>query len=144
MKLRILAVALVLFASTAIGYAKSSPNVSVNLQQLTSTNDTFYFRGPVSIQYRLEVRNPTSQPVTLRSLRLESIGPGAYTIHSGNTPLKLQLGPNESRAVTISAWGRARGGFMSAEEPVTIQGTAYFNSPSGSFVKLFNENIMQP
>jgi hypothetical protein len=144
MKLRILAVALVLFASTAIGYAKSSPNVSVNMQQLNSTNDTFYFRGPVSIQYRLEVTNPTSQPVTLRSLRLESIGPGAYTIHTTTTPLKLQLGPNESRAVTISAWGRARGGFLSADEPVTIQGTAYFNSPSGSFVKLFNENIMQP
>jgi len=144
MKSKILAVALVLFASAAIGYAKSSPNVSVNMQQLTSTNDTFYFRGPVSIQYRLEVTNPTSQPVTLRSLRLESIGPGAYTIHTTTTPLKLQLGPNESRAVTISAWGRARGGFLSADEPVTIQGTAYFNSPSGSFVKLFNENIMQP
>jgi len=144
MKFKILAVALVLFASTAIGYAKSSPNVAVNLQQLTSTNDMFYFRGPVSIQYRLEVRNPTSQPVTLRSLRLESIGPGAYTIHTTSTPLKLQLGPNESRAVTISAWGRARGGFLSAGEPVTIQGTAYFNSPSGSFVKLFNENIMRP
>jgi hypothetical protein len=144
MKLRILAVALVLFASTAIGYAKSSPNVAVNLQQLTSTNDTFYFRGPVNIQYRLEVSNPTSQPVTLRSLRLESIGPGAYTIHSGNTPLKLQLGPNQTRAITISAWGRARGGFLTTDEPVTIQGTAYFNSPSGSFVKLFNENIMQP
>jgi hypothetical protein len=144
MKFKILAVALVLFASTAIGYAKSSPNVAVNLQQLTSTNDMFYFRGPVSIQYRLEVRNPTSEPVTLRSLRLESIGPGAYTIHTTSTPLKLQLGPNESRAVTISAWGRARGGFLSADEPVTIQGTAYFNSPSGPFVKLFNENIMRP
>jgi hypothetical protein len=144
MKFKVFAVALVLFASAAIGHAKESPKVAINLSQLTSTNDTFYFRGPVNIQYRLEVRNPTSQTVTLRSLRLESIGPGAYSIHSSSTPLKLQLGPNESKAMTISLWGRARGGFMTASEPVTIRGTAYFNSPSGSFVKLFNENIMQP
>jgi hypothetical protein len=143
MKFKILALALVVFASAAIGNAKDAPNIAVNLEQLTSTPDVFYFSGPVNVQYRLTVSNPTSQPVTLSRLQLETIGPGAYSVHSASSSMKLRLGPNESRSMVISVWGRANGGYMNSDAPVTIHGTAYFTSPSGSFVRMFNENLMQ-
>jgi hypothetical protein len=97
----------------------------------------------VNIQYRLSVTNPTSEPVTLRSLQLQTIGPGAYSLRATSTPMKMQLGPNETKSMTISVWGRAHGGFLTSGAPVTIHGTGYFNAPSGAFVKMFNENIMQ-
>src|SRR4249920_3558569 len=106
MKHKILTLTLVLLASAAIGSAARSPNVPINLTQLTSTPDVFYFRGPVNVQYRLEVTNPTAQSLKLSRLQIESIGPGAYSIHSTSTPMNLKLGPNETRAVTISVWGR--------------------------------------
>jgi len=143
MKHKILALTLVLLASAAIGSAARSPNVPINLTQITTTPDIFYFRGPVNIQYQLSVTNPTDQPLKLSRLQIESIGPGAYSIHSTSTPMNLKLAPNETRTMTISVWGRARGGFLSADEPVTIHGTAYFNGASGSFVRMFNENFMQ-
>jgi hypothetical protein len=143
MKHKIFAFALVLLASAAIGNAKDAPNIAVNLEQLTSTPDVFYFSGPVNVQYRLTVSNPTPHPVTLSRLQLESIGPDAYSIHSASSSMKLRLGANESRSMVISVWGRANGGYLNSDAPVTIHGTAYFSGASGAFVRMFNENLMQ-
>ncbi len=53
----------------------------------------------------------------------------------------LKVAPNATTAYTISVWGYSRGGYLASGEPVTIQGTAYFKGSSGSFVRVFNQNI---
>ena len=70
--------------------------------------------------------NPTNETFKLRRLNLQTIGPGAYSLRTGDSPMNFSAG-----------------GFMRASEPVTLRGLAYFDGPSGSFVKMFNEVIPQ-
>jgi hypothetical protein len=72
------------------------------------------------------VQNPTSQPITLRRMELNSAGSGAYFIRSGSTPMNVKVAANASATFSISTWGRARDGYLSAAEPVVIQGRAFF------------------
>ena len=120
----------------------SGPPVSVRIAPLDTTSDLFYFRGPIGLRYGVEVSNPSNEPVTLRRLDLHSAGGGAYALRADSTPMKVKVPPGASKTFSISTWGRARGGFINAGEPVILQGTAYFDSPRGPFVKLFQENVV--
>ncbi len=133
------------FLLTACASSNNSngPNVAVQLAQVSSTNDVFYFRGPVNVQYQVQITNPTNQPLTLTRLDLQTIGTGAYSLRANGTPMNLKVPPNATTAYLISVWGYSRGGYLASSEPVTIRGTAYFQGPNGSFVRLFNQNISQ-
>ena len=142
MKCAVFALSLSVFlVGCASSNQPSGPAVAVQLEQLNSSNDIFYFRGPVNIQYRVAITNPTNQPLTLTRLDLQTIGSGAYSLRTNSTPMNLQVAPNATSAYTISVWGFSRGGYLASSEPVTIRGTAYFKGPSGSFIRLFNQNI---
>jgi hypothetical protein len=132
---------LVLVGCASSPSSSNAPNVTLHLAQVNTPSDVFYFAGPVNIQYRLTISNPTSQPLTLTRLDLRTFGPGAYSLRTAATPMNLKIAPNGTSTYLISVWGRARGGYLASSEPVSIQGTAYFKGPSGSFVKIFNENI---
>ena len=137
-----LAISFLLLAGCASSGQQSGPPVTVQIQQVNNVNDVFYYRGPVNVQYRVAINNPTSEPMTLTRLDLSTIGPGAYSLQANGTPMNLKVPPNSTAVYTISVWGYARGGFMASSEPVTLRGTAYFQgSSSGAFIKMFNENI---
>ncbi|MDQ6801816.1 MAG: hypothetical protein M3041_13365 [Acidobacteriota bacterium] len=121
----------------------SGPDVRVHLEQVSGPPDVYYFAGPVNIQYRLSIANPTDEPLTLTRLDLQTLGSGAYSLRAAATPMNLKVPPNANASYLISVWGRANGGYLSAGEPVTIRGTAYFQSQTTkkSFVRLFTENI---
>ena len=135
-----LGLGLFLFACASSNQS-NGPNVSIHLAQVAQSNDVFYFRGPVSIQYQLSIANPTNQELTLTRLDLQTIGPGAYSLRANGTPMNLKVAPNSTSTYLISVWGYSSGGYLRSSEPVSIRGTAYFKGPSGSFLKLFNENI---
>ena len=134
---------LVFVAACATSQQASGPDVKIHLAQTNTPSDIFYFAGPVNIQYQLSVANPTNQPLTLGRLDLETVGPGAYSLRTTATPMNLQIPANGTSVFKISVWGRARGGYLSATEPVTIRGTAFFRGSTGSFVKIFMENLSQ-
>jgi hypothetical protein len=138
------AVAVVLLIALS-GYASSSsdsPKIDVRLTQISTPADTFFFRGPISLQYQLSIANPTGEPVTLRRLELSTLGPGAYFLRTGATPITRTIRANGTTTITLSAWGRASGGDLRMEEPVTIRGLAYFDRPHGKgFVRQFIETL---
>ena len=69
MKCAVFALSLSVFlVGCASSNQPSGPAVAVQLEQLNSSNDVFYFRGPVNIQYRVAITNPTNQPLTLTRL----------------------------------------------------------------------------
>lgn len=138
-----LSAVVLLLAGCGSGASQSTgPNVTVHLRQINTPHDIFYFAGPVNIQFALEVTNPTNEPVTLQRLELETIGPGAYYLRTGSTPINLTVKPNSTATTTLSAWGRSRGGYLTSTEPVTLRAVAYFSAPSGQFVKVIQENFM--
>ena len=130
-------------AACASSNQPAGPEVAVRLAQANAPNDVFYFAGPVSIQYQLAITNPTNQPLTLERLDLQTIGPGAYSLRTAATPMNLKIPPNGTSVFNIAVWGRSRGGYLTATEPVTVRGTAYFRGPSGTFVRIFTENLSQ-
>jgi len=121
--------------------AADSPKLDIQLRQ-ASMPDMFLFRGPINLQYQLTISNPTNEPVTLRRIDLSSIGPGAYTLHTG-TPITRTIPAGGTTTIALSAWGRASGGYLRSEEPVTIRGVGYFDSRGRkSFIKQFTETFM--
>jgi hypothetical protein len=120
----------------------TGPNLDIHLQQASGVPDMFYFRGPINLQYRLSIANPTGTPLTLRRLDLRTIGPGAYSIRTGSTPIRQTIAPNGTTTVVLSAWGQATGGYLRSEEPVNVRGVAYFDTPDGhGFVRQFVETF---
>jgi len=143
MKAKIAAAFILLIGLSGYAWGASEPKLDIHLQQLTSTDDMFYFRGPINIQYRLTVSNPTDQPVTLRRLELSTMGPGSYSLRTGASPVTRTIPPNSTTSITLSAWGRSSGGYLRSQEPVSIRGVAYFEDAGRhSFVKQFVENFI--
>ena len=140
----VVAAAVLLLAGCASSSQSSGPDVAVHLQQVSGPPDVYYFAGPVNIQYRVSITNPTSDPLTLTRLDLQTFGPGAYSLRTEATPMNLKVPQNSAASYLISVWGRARGGFLNSTEPVTIRGTAYFRDEvtKKPFVRLFTENVM--
>jgi len=143
MKSVVSALSVLLFLAACASTTRSSgPNVTVQLQQINNPSEVFYYRGPISVQYRVGITNPTAEPLTLQRLDLQTIGPGAYSLRANGTPMNLRVPPNSTAVYTISVWGYARGGYLASTEPVTLRGTAYFQgTTSGAFIRMFNENI---
>jgi hypothetical protein len=121
----------------------SGPDVRLHLEQVGGPADVFYYAGPINIQYRLSITNPANEPLTLTRLDLQTFGPGAYSLRTEATPMNLKVPPNSTASYLVSVWGRARGGYLASTEPVTLRGTAFFQSDvtKKSFVRLFTENI---
>ena len=118
--------------------------IHVQLGQVTNLGSNLqYFAGPVNIQYQLAVQNNTSVPVTLRRLQLRTISAGAYALRTPTSVITANVPVGQTSVVNVSAWGRTSGNELRTEEPVSIQGTAYFDSPQGSFVKIFTAMIPQ-
>ncbi|HEV7485166.1 MAG TPA: hypothetical protein VGQ65_05750 [Thermoanaerobaculia bacterium] len=137
----VLFVGLLGFASSSSG--AEAPKLDIQLRQASMPGDVFYFRGPVNLQYQLAVTNPTSEPITLRRIDLSTMGSGAYSLHTGATPITRTIPPNGKVTIDLSAWGQSAGGFLRSEEPVTVRGVAYLDSPGHkSFVKQFTETFM--
>jgi hypothetical protein len=140
----VVAVVILLGGCASSSTLSSGPDVKVHLEQVAGPAEVFYFAGPVNIQFRVSIENPTEEPLTLTRLDLRSEGPGAYSLRTEATPMNLKVPPRATANYLISVWGRANGGYLTAGAPVTIRGTAYFQSDATkkSFVKLFTENIM--
>lgn len=134
----------ILFVACGTTASRSdAPPVAVQITPLNQNADIFYFRGPVNLQFRVTVTNPTDEPLTLRRLDMRTEGPGAYVLRANGTPMRVTIAPKSTASVTVSVWGRSLGGYLRQNEPVTLQTSAFFDSPRGSFVKLGN-NIIQP
>ena len=132
-----------LLAACASRPREGGPPVTVRLAQLGGTSNVFYYPGPVNVQYQVTVDNPTDQAITLRRLDLRTESFGAYALRTTGTPMNVKIAPKSSATFTVSAWGQARGGYIASTEPVSLFATAYFEGPSGSFVKLVHENAWQ-
>jgi len=140
------AVSLLLAACGSSGNSNSGgpSGLDVHLAQAGTSSDVFYLRGPIALQYVLEVVNPSSDRLKLRRLDLTTIGDGAYYLRTGAVPMNENISPNGTTALNFSAWGTARGGRLTANEPVTLRIIARFEDSSGkAFQRITTENISQ-
>lgn len=145
MKTRTIAVAVLLLAAACASQKQSDETmkVGIELEQYAAPENAYYYRGAVNVQYRITVENGTDQPITLRHVRLQTSGGGAYVLQPVDTPVRLQIGAKSTASANFSVWGTALGGQIFAHAPVSIRLTAYFDSPNGAFLRATNVNLPQ-
>jgi hypothetical protein len=117
----------------------NAPNVVLHLAEYEPMPNVYLYGGLVNVRYSLSVANRTKDPVTLTRIEIRTLGSGAYTIRSTSTPINIDLAPGQEKTIPLSLWGNARGGQLSAHEPVSLRAAAYMTGPSGAFVRLFTE-----
>jgi hypothetical protein len=117
--------------------------VEIHLRQQFTGPDTIFFRGPVPLEFILTVCNPLETPVTLRRIELQTRGRGAYALRTEAPFLNEEIAAGAEVTLRLWTWGRSRGGILSRSEPVTITGVAWFDSPGGSFTRIFMEYLAE-
>ena len=118
----VVAVVVLLGGCASSSTMSSGPDVRVHLDQVAGPPDVYYFAGPVNIQYRVSIENPTDEPLTLTRLDLQTLGPGAYSLRTEATPMKQRLCQRSVRAQIWAAQGGDDGIYSSVvwqeESPV--------------------------
>ena len=118
----------------------------LDIVQIMGPQELNYQQGQIEIQYGLRIANRSSEPISLRQLLLESVGSGGpYRLRRETYFLQREVPPNQFVDVVFWAKAYSNGDFASidATAPVTIRGTAYFQSASGDFRQVFVKLLTQ-
>jgi len=128
------------------GPKASIPEPELSLEQVHGPAQENYAGGRTEIKYELTVSNKADVPMTLRRLTLRSVNPagGAYSLIGPFDHYFNQTVPPHGEAIVLF-WSKAvfYGRSPREAEPVTVQGTAYFETPAGYVNKVFVADLSQ-
>ena len=118
---------------------------TLDIRQVVGPGELGYPEGPIEVKYQLRITNNSSEPLTLRKVRFATVNPegGAYTVRPRDYFMKSTIPPNSVGAVDVwvRAYGWGRG--MRDNEPVTLKGVAYYDTPVGYYNQVFIKEIGQ-
>ncbi|HEX7151943.1 MAG TPA: hypothetical protein VF618_10680 [Thermoanaerobaculia bacterium] len=114
------------------------------LVQLVGPGDFGYPGGSVDIHYGLQVKNQAIEPITLRSLTIESVGDsGAYRITRSEHRFAQTIEQNQVKQVEFWARAQAAGGRLEGTEPARVRVVAHFESAAGAFTQILTQTLGQ-
>ena len=100
-----------------------------------------HVRGGVSVQYAVEVGNPSTEAITLKRVSVQSVSDGAYEVRHSQ-PFDKLIPASERHVVEFFAPAYASGNsVMGANGPVTLRVTAEFRSSRGSFQHIITQVV---
>jgi hypothetical protein len=145
-----LAIALTACSTSAPGPAGKQVNVpqpDFAIHQLVGPLELNYPEGDYEVKYRLDIGNKADVPITLKRLEVVTVNPpgGAYTLDPGHRAYYFNKTINPHQIATIEFWARATGYGRGRREnePVTVRGTLYLDTPSGYFHHVFVKELSQ-
>jgi hypothetical protein len=144
MRTALLGLILLAACSSATPDDANAPNVTLHIAQYESAPNAYLYGGLVNVRYELWIANRTTIPITLTRIEIRTVSSGAYAIRPTSTPINIEVTPGQEKTIPLSLWANARGGNLSAREPVTLRATAYMTGPNGPFVRLFTEYLSEP
>jgi len=121
------------------------PEPSIGLEQLVGPRELGYPYGQIEVKFNFAVQNNAKIPITLTRVDLQPTGVagGAYTLRRDFYNFKQEIPPNSVGFVTFWAkamgWGRGQ----RENEPVTVRGVAYFDTPEGNTQTVFIKELSQ-
>lgn len=115
----------------------------IEMVQFGDYSFALQYSGPTSITFQVSITNKSSEMITIRQLQLASVGTGAYVLRRDPHFLNKDIPPGETLVATINVPAFAQGGNTGSREPVTVRGTAYFDSEYGLFQRVFLSNFQQ-
>lgn len=134
---------LVFVFGCATNDATSAIEPEISIAQLSRVAEgTQYDAGPLSAHFAVEVRNPTTAPLHLDRVAVQSIGGGAYDLPSHSQAFDVTIAPKESRSVDFWAPAYVANPTVSgANGPVTIRAMLEFDAAGKKFQKVVVQNI---
>ena len=145
-RLSLLILCATVLASCASSNSKTKiPEPAIGIEQEVGPSELGYPYGPIEVKYNMAVQNNAAETITLIRVDLQTINPagGAYSLRREFHNFRQAIPPNSIGVVSF--WARAFGWGRGARdtEPVSVRGIAYFESPSGTFQKIFMRELSQ-
>lgn len=124
-----------------------TPLPAVEIVQLYGPADLNYSRGISSVeaQYGLEITNPSSDPITLKHVTLESVGGSSIRMRREDRAFNNEIPPGQTGQAVVNArvyFQSDRSG-SPTREPITMRATLSFDSPKGKFNRIVQKMIGQ-
>jgi hypothetical protein len=123
------------------------PKPDFEIRQLVGPAELNYETGAIEVKYRLEIGNRADVPITLSRLEIVTVNPegGAYTLDPSHRAYYFRKMINAHQQAAIDFWAKAYGYGRSSRdnEPVTVRGTLYFETPNGYYNQVFVKEIGQ-
>ncbi len=123
------------------------PAPEFEIRQLVGPHELNYEEGPIEVKFRLDIGDRADVPITLSRLEIVTVNPegGAYTLDSGHRAYYFRKVIKPHQTAAVEFWAKAYGyGRSSREnEPVTVRGTLYFETPNGYYNQVFVKEIGQ-
>jgi hypothetical protein len=114
--------------------------------QLSGPAEQNYTQGDIEVQYGIRVANRSAEPITLRQIQVQPVGLGGpYRLRPATYYFERQVKPEQFEDVTFWAKAVSTGDAFAADAkaPITIRVTAFFESPSGGFRRVFTKVLDQ-
>lgn len=123
------------------------PQPDFEIRQLVGPPELNYEEGQIEVKYRLEISNRADVPITLSRLEIVTVNPegGAYTLDPRHRAYYFRKPIPAHEHLGIDFWAKAYGYGRSTREnePVTVRGTLYFETPNGYYNQVFVKEIGQ-
>lgn len=122
------------------------PPPDMTLVQLVGPDELNWPVGEIELQYGIRIENNADEEITLRHVQLDPLDTeGAYRVYRRRYTLKQAIPPHGAEEVTFWAKGYSDGRRygLSARSPISVRATAFFDSASGPFRKVWITNLSQ-
>jgi hypothetical protein len=150
MRILIAAAAIALAACSSSAPATPKQNAQIpppdfEIHQIVGPAELNYPEGNFDMKFRLDIGNRADVPITLSRVELVTVNPpgGAYSLY--RRPYYLRTVINAHQIAAVDLWVKASsvGQSRRTNEPVTIRGTLYFDSPGGNLRHVFVKELSQ-
>ena len=101
-----------------------------------------HVEGGIPVRYQLRVENKSKEPITMKSVTVNSMGYGAYRVETTSRPFQTVVAPDNFQVVEF--WVPAfidNASIMGANGPVTLRLAVQFDSPVGQFQEVVTRQV---
>ncbi|HXA17310.1 MAG TPA: hypothetical protein VN380_09975 [Thermoanaerobaculia bacterium] len=121
------------------------PPPDFEIHQVVGPAQLDYPEGNFDMKFRLDIGNRADVPITLSRVELVTVNPagGAYSLYRRAYYLHNVIDAHQMAAVDLWVKAYSVGQSRRTNEPVTIRGTLYFESPNGNLRHVFVKELSQ-
>ncbi len=101
-----------------------------------------HVEGSIPVRYQLRVDNRSAEPITMKTVTVNSMGYGAYRVETTSRPFQTVVAPDTFQVVEF--WVPAiidDASIMGANGPVTLRLAVQFDSPVGQFQEVVTRQV---
>ncbi len=125
----------------------SIPAPEFEIRQLIGPAQLNYEEGNIEVKFRLDIGNHADVPITLSRIEIVTVNPegGAYSLDSNRRAYYFHkvIAPQQTGFAEFWARAYSYGRSTRENEPVTVRGTLYFETPNGYYDLVFVKEIGQ-